>query len=180
MANVRTALCLGGAHSLDEDIAAVRVPFHGVVACNDAGVVWPGKLDAWVSLHPEKFPEWIKARAAAGYQSGYMVVAQKEHRRVKIDLVTRDRFPGVTACMSSGIFAAKVALIDLGFDRAILCGIPLNPTRHFFDARPWASASGFARALLQTPDEYLLRLRSMSGRTRVLLGSPLDWVDDHR
>ncbi len=75
---------------------------------------------------------------------------------------------------TGGLFAAKIALA-MGYDRIVLCGIPMDGSGHWYskgdDTRgldifigPWIE---FAKRL-----DVINRVRSMSGRTRQLLGAP--------
>lgn len=182
---MKTALVLGGAACLHDDLAAYRGPVDGVVACNDAGAEWPGELDAWVSLHPRHWTvklrvagvlqeAWKTKRAERGYPPARAYYAHQSARPPVPDdvTVTDYRFPGQDKSGSSGLFAAKVALVDLGFDRAVLCGIPLTETPHFYGGEPWRSAEAYRRQWLTVPEEYRDRMRSMSGWTAVLLGKP--------
>jgi len=88
------------------------------------------------------------------------------------------RFPGQSDTGSSGLFALKVALTDLGFDCALLCGIPMAPvTGHFFDAAPWTGAGAHQLGWKQALPAIRDRARSMSGWTQHLLGAPTtDWL----
>jgi len=183
---VTTALVLGGAECLHMDLAAYVEAGHGfagVVTVNDALTEWPGRVDAAVSLHPRYFAQkgWRDARAAKGYAPalrhfGHMEARQvQEGKGLTCDVeFTEYRFPGQDKSGSSGLFAAKVALIDLGFDRVVFCGVPMTNEPHFWDAdrTPWKPAEGFRRQWLTVPEEYRSRMASMSGWTRVLLGAP--------
>lgn len=180
---MRTALVLGGGKELDDDIRSVRalgLEYQGVVACNDAGYHWPGDLDAWVSLHPEHFSRWAEKRRAMGYPEPTEYVSFREppvHRKQWVlDRITDHLFPGCEKSGSSGLFAIKVALMDLGFDRVVLCGIPMTMEgAHFFNRNePWNSAPNFRRWWQEIPQEYRDRMRSMSGWTKVFLGYP-EW-----
>ena len=180
-APVRTALVLGGAACLHDDIAAYTGPVDGVVACNDAGAECPGHLDAWVTLHPAFLltKGWLAKRAERGYPAAARLVAHDEinrpvHRaKFPEGLEFTDyRFPGQTISGSSGLFAAKVALMDLGFGRVVLCGVPMVVQPHFYGGEAWRKAEDFRAAWLSVPEEYRARMRSMSGWTRVLCGGP--------
>lgn len=181
---MKTCLCLGGADTLFDDIDAYTGPIDGVVACNDAGVEWGGRLDAWVSIHPLYFDKknWYADRLARGNPEPKRLVgtpfSKDEIWSMRGDLPNRVSFsscefpnslPG-----SSGMFAAKYALVDLGFDRAVLCGIPISARPHFWDQTKtvWHVADQYQRAWLSIPAEYRRRMRSMSGWTRLLLGPP--------
>ena len=183
-----TCLVLGGAATLHEDINAAKesFDFQGCVACNDAGAEWPGELDAWVTLHPQFWmkKEWLAKRAANGYPPARRLMtnnlADVRPWHPDLDIAEVDyRFPGQEHSGSSGMFAAKVALIDLGFDRAVLCGIPMSPMAHFHGADHWRAddkgrpsplPNRYLQRWADVPGEYKARIRSMSGATRDLFG----------
>lgn len=169
----KTALCLGGAAGIQEDWSAALAlgSFDYVVACNDAGAIWSGKLDAWVTLHPEYLPRWIEQRRANGYPDAARYLAHGDYLPDWMDLV-EFRFPGQSNSGSSGLFAAKVALIDLGADRAVLAGIPLTRSAHFYDTAPWEAAVGYRAVWEGLRPEYRARIRSMSGWTAHFFGRP--------
>lgn len=171
------AWVLGGGDTLHADIGRAKdlgAP-DAVIACNDAGTVWRGELDAWVSLHPNKFPKWIEQREANGHPPAKRFFGHNADMKGYPDFATRveHKFPGQEAAGgSSGCFAAKVALIDLGFDRVVLCGVPMHPEAgHFFDTKPWHSCDRYWKQWQNIPEEYRVRMRSMSGRTRRMLGA---------
>lgn len=175
---MRVALVLGGGSGLQADVAAYGGKFDGVVACNDAGMWWPGALDGWVSLHPQFWESrgWRKSREDSGYPAPANFYAHENARNLIPDKIVKTdyRFPGQQHSGSSGLFAAKVALVDLGFDRVVLCGVPMTKTPHFWDKNQinWHPAESFRNQWLDLPQEYLDRMRSMSGWTKVLLGPP--------
>lgn len=178
----RRCLVLGSAKCLWDDVnAALDISeFDGVVAAKHAGVVWPGKLDAWVSLHPERFGQIIAQRKAAGFPPAPRLFGhERATPRQGLEL-TQYRFEGQKTSGSSGLFAAKVALEDLGYDRAVLCGIPLTKSDGRLDnVALWHGAvaifqAGFNEALPRINH----RLCSMSGWTMHLLGRPTaKWLD---
>jgi hypothetical protein len=178
---VRTALVLGGAACLHDDLAAYAGPIDGVVATNEGGIEWPGDLDAWVSLHPEFFPTWRGARAARGRSEAAAFYCHHTRAHSPSYVVaTALELPGQIAGYSgsSGLLAAKVALVDLGFDRIVLAGMPLTPSPHLSGRMTWTqggglhAVDGFRQAWLQVDAEWRRRMRSMSGWTRTLLGAP--------
>lgn len=173
---LRTALVLGGADTLHKDLEHYDGPVDGVVACNDAGIEWAGQLDAWVSLHPRYWAikGWIEKRAERGHPEALAYYAHESARPPVPSFVkeTSYLFDGQGKSGSSGLFAAKVALVDLGFDMVVLCGIPLTISPHYFDAEPWRPAEQYRKHWLTVPQKYRAHMRSMSGWTRVLLGAP--------
>lgn len=174
-----TCLVLGGAACLHDDLAAYTGPVDGVVACNEAGAETE-QLTAWVSLHPQFWINkgWVASRAAKGFPAAPLYTHDLRHAPDGA-IATAYCFPGQEHSGSSGMFAAKVALIDLGFDRAVLCGIPMSPMAHFHGETHWLERNGasplpdrYLKRWRYVPAEYRDRIRSMSGATRDLLGAP--------
>ena len=182
---LRTALVLGGAGCVWDDLEAALDlgEFQGVVACNDAGAAYPGEIDAFVSLHAEKAPLWMERRVRAGHPwpkavLGHEGVTVRGGLPACITGTTPFRLPGQQDTGSSGLFALKVALIDLGFDRAVLCGVPMTIDQgHFFDPAAWRAAVSYRRGWEQALPAIKHRARSMSGWTLERLGAPdAEWL----
>lgn len=185
------AIVIGGASGVWQDISqALPLGQYDIsVACNDAIAHWPGRLDAAVSLHPDKLPGWIAAREANGHKPPGAVYV-KAGWRTALDAATVERvealspietdqmFAGQAVTGSSGLFAAKVALEDLGCAKAVCCGVPMNAVQgHFFDDREWAGASLHQAGWNEAKDAICDRLRSMSGWTREIVGAPTpEWL----
>lgn len=181
-----TALVLGGGHTLIADVAAYRGDFDLVVACNDAGWWWPGPLRAWVTLHPQNFNNlkhrWLGRREENGYEPAQELVSHDDRKwkgkpsgmTISHWAFTDDEKEGSG---SSGLFAAKFALIDLQADDVVLCGVPMTIEPHFFKDRggadDWKSAQGFRNQWLKLPEAYKSRMKSMSGWSREFLGAPV-------
>lgn len=183
------ALVLGSGAGVWQEIAAAQAlgEFRGVVACNEMISHWPGALSAAVSLHPEKMPGWLEARKEAGHppvektavhaewRDWYRHIGRPETLPFTPDLVTPYRFDGQTDSGTSGLFALKVALVDLGFDKAICCGMPMTTEAgHFTMAtyQPWFGALTHRKGWQQAMPEIAGRARAMSGWTADLLGRP--------
>lgn len=175
----RIALVLGGASSVWADVEAALAlgEFEGVVGCNDAGVSWPGVMDAWVSLHASHFRMWQERRRRLGLPPHKALIGHHHERGspatdIEVDRLSVYRFPDQDRSGSSGLFALKVALEDLGFDRAVLCGIPMTATPHFTDTVPWSAAAEHRKGWQQALPHIKDRARSMGGWTAELLGKP--------
>lgn len=173
------ALILGGASCLHKDFAELKAlgigdKITGVFACNDAGYEWAGELTGWVTLHPEKFNSWIKKRGANGFPPALELFSHRQPKpHIAPELTVTDYLmPGQAATGSSGLFAAKVALIDKGYDNVLLCGIPMDPLPHFYDDKNWNSAKSFRSRWSSIDIEIRERMRSMSGWSRDFLGGP--------
>lgn len=179
------ALVLGGGASLWDDVAAALEvgEFAGVLACNDAAVAWPGPVAAGVSYHAEQWPLWMERRRRAGREHPARLFGHREFTQsilARPDLpieYVEPRFPGQVETGSSGLFALKVALVDLGFDKAVVCGMPMDPRPHFFDGAKWEAYSAHRRGWTEALPQIRARARSMSGWTSQLLGAPdADWL----
>lgn len=180
-----TCLVLGGAACLHDDLAAYTGPVDAVGAVNDAISEWPGELDFACSLHPRfmvQGPSWLKVRADRSYPAPRTLYCHAAAKEPLPPHITRTELelPGQGAGQSgsSGLLAAKVALVDLGYDRVVLCGVPMTPTPHIDGATNWSDKPdrspclGFRNAWLEVDEEYRRRMRSLSGWTAVLLGKP--------
>jgi len=73
---------------------------------------------------------------------------------------------------SSGLFAARVGLEVLKYERVVLCGIPMEATAHFNRPEPWADAIPSRQGWLEALPVLKGKVFSMSGWTRELLGAP--------
>lgn len=185
------ALILGGGSCVWQDLAGWErlygVHDGPVVAANDVGVHWVRRLDHWVSLHPEKFygsdprhPEgwgWVRQRKERGHSMDFTTWAKRGPDMVN-RLVRDDPWTGG----SSGLLAIQVGLMHA--DRAVLCGIPMTPTQHFRESldhqqhAKWRSANAHWRGWKRRIDSMMGVVRSMSGRTREVLGAPdEDWLN---
>lgn len=179
------ALVLGGARNVWTDVEAALAlsPFDAVVTCNDVTAEWPGRIDAMATLHAEKAGIWIERRRRRGYPDPERVIgheAAKAYRRTPAVVTgfTSLYLPGQKDSGSSGLFAVKVALDDLGFDKAVCCGVPMTPgEKHFFDSTAWAGAQAHRKGWNQALPAIKDRVRSMSGWTADLLGRPdKEWL----
>jgi hypothetical protein len=162
---------LGGAACVWRDIeSALQLgEYYGVVAANDIGASWPGPLDAICSLHEDKLRKiWLVRRARAGLPPPKLIATKASHAH---------QFEGQKASGSSGLFALKLTLVDLRFDRAVLCGIPMDGQPHFFGGDWWGGAKSHKRGWQQALPAIRDRARSLSGWTADLLGRPTaEWV----
>lgn len=179
------ALVLGGAACVWDDVTAALDlgEFDAVIACNDVAASYPGPLEAVVSLHPEKWDMWMERRARAGLPIPANIWGHAEASRSTVRMppcVTGyidQKFPGQTDTGSSGLLAVKAALLDLGHDKAVACGIPMDAQPHFFDEVAWRAAQSHWRGWMQALPHLKDRVRSMSGRTAELLGQPTpEWL----
>lgn len=183
------AIVLGSAAGVLQEIIDMQslCAFDGVVACNDMIAHWSGTLDAAVTLHPEHMAEWLAQREASGFPAPAKVIVAKEWREwfrhieleeklpLKPDVVTPYRFEGQADSGTSGLFALKVALVDLGYSKAICCGMPMTMEAGHFNSTasdPWFGAIRHRAGWEQALPAIAGRARSTSGWTAELLGQP--------
>lgn len=152
---MKIALVLGGAACVFADFLwanSLGVSYR-LVGVNDIRDDFPD-LDIWVTLHPEKFPDAFAP---------------------SVDFPELWEPGGSSG--SSGLFAVRCAIERLGADRVILCGVPMDTQPHFYGGDPWLAADGFWPAWIVAMPYIKNRVRSMSGRTRDLLGAPTaEWL----
>lgn len=171
-------LILGAAASLWSDLAALGDWSGPVMAVNRAGAFYPGRLDHWVSLHPEQFDGFIDERRTRGPLFDGLTWSLDAADGVRIDRVVTD----LELSGSSGLFAVRIALHRLGHDRVVLAGMPMDDSPHFYDAGR-RSGPSFVPYRLEwrrvARDEFAGRVRSLSGWTADLLGRPDPaWLED--
>lgn len=170
---MKRAVILGGAECVWEDLAALERLAGGidgwtVIAVNDAAVRYRGRIDHFVTLHPEKLPGWIAARRVlVGGRREYEVWSTKPPWRI---------IPNRYLAGSSGMTAVAVAE-ELGINRIVLCGVPMDSRPHFVRGEPWRHHA--MHATVWRANAPMLRgyTRSMSGWTREVLGAPdREWL----
>lgn len=165
------AAVLGGAAGGMAELENLRTFAHvnAVYAVNDAAAEYPGELEAFVTLHPEKLNHWLTIRRHIDGQRTKEVIAHE--MGFGVTRVSDYHWPNMTSSGSSGLFAVKVALEK--FDKVVLCGVPMDAKRaHFFSPDPWFEVDSFWSAWETSMQFIEKRVRSMSGRTRDLLGFP--------
>lgn len=172
---VKTALVLGDAACVREDAEAALKLFKPTVvaAANNIGIEWPGHLDYWFTLHPGACIDWpgivdaTRRRVKAG-RNKPQIWAHKAAGG--IDRHTPD-WGG-----STGLLGCK-GLIEMGFERIVLAGVPMNTTPHFYSNQPWRQVERYRQAWTRQLADLAPFVRSMSGWTQELLGAPdPDWL----
>ena len=157
-------IALGGAECVWRDYKKARTlcPHTDVGAVNEAGINYEGRLTLWATLHPEKAAKWHKAREQAGRNSDFLAVSHKRVAGARVDEIYPETSKG-----SSGLYLCEIA-IALGYQRIIVCGMPMDDRPHFFDEKRWMDFRAYRKGWLQASS----KIRSMSGWTREVLGAP--------
>lgn len=168
------ALILGGAPSWQEEARAAAELIgrrHMVVAANKAIEAFSGRLDGAATLHPDLLANWAARRQGNRDFRSFVPVPHETSPRAE---VVAERWPG-----SSGLYAAQVALLEMGATGAILCGVPMDAAAgHFIDKGPWAGTDDYRQAFAAALPLLGGRLRSACGWTARLFGQPTPaWID---
>lgn len=150
---------------LDKILSLTPVDLMGI---NHVGALDILPLDHWASLHPEIFHMKLKTDTV------------KMHGPKKTTPEVREWHPPTSyKGGTSSLFGVWVGL-QLGYERIILGGCPMDATGHFFD-RPGRTFEGsnqdysirhISTTWQMAAQEFNDRVRSVSGRTRQWLGEP--------
>lgn len=172
-------LVIGGAASVWEEAerALDLAEFDAVVAVKRIVEVWPGPIAAFATLHPEAARTSLAKRKAAGYPAPVVTVtidgeAHAQHTALLAGALVTTDWGG-----SSGLFGVKVSRL-LGYDRVVLAGIPMEARAHFDRDQPWRPAHSYHKGWSRHADQLAPYVRSMSGWTQALFGSPTsEWLN---
>jgi hypothetical protein len=176
-------LILGGARSvMDDALAALRLfTPNQIVAVNHVGILWPGRIDKWCTLHPDELHVWQEQRRQAGRNDDYESITfhTSPHRRAsrpaRIERYVDQKWPDQRNTGSSGLFAVKVAIED-GASHIVLAGMPMTLDGGHI-VRPGEWDAGSYQETWREQADRLGNVRSMSGWTSLLLGRPTqDWL----
>lgn len=166
----------GCAQCVWTDLCAIpwRFKCADVMAINDMIMHYPGKLAHAYSNDTNMLDAWVAARRPDyvrrfGQPIKHTCGSSREHAWP---------WPGHGSSALNAVYTA----LAMGYSRVLLCGVPLDNQPHYWQA-PW-ERSNFEREVAQNNHGTLQfwgsaaskafdgRVRSMSGRTRELLGGP--------
>ena len=175
----RVAFVLGGANTFAEDLkrASSLTPPDTLIATNHAGRDLDGILPHWVTLHTEFMPGWVAERREKGFPDAEKFWTSNtktippEHALLYNHVPTWDG--------SSGLLAITVAL-HLGYEKIILCGVPLDKKAcHYDDDQHWMDAPRYRGAWLKYMPHMIGKVKSFTGWTNLKLGEPTnEWLHD--
>jgi hypothetical protein len=177
----KTLIIAAGGRCVWDDLRGCGYPSepgHDVMCVNDMIAYFPGKVTHAYSNDAPMLGNWVRARRpllarAHGGPRHTFTCGVKGHHSSTVFLP----WPGHG---TSGLNAVYTGLW-LGYDRIILCGVPLDNSGHFFEP-DWVT-SNFQNEVADTDrgpryweqaarKVFDGRVKSMSGRTRELLGAP--------
>lgn len=183
----KCALVVGSAPCVFDDMAAA--PDWPLIVCNAMGLRIPGKIELWCSMHGYILFDRMKKRDKRGYDPDFQAYGHI-HDHVhgppdpRFHAVLRGNDEGIFIGGSSGMFAIQVAL-SLGYEKLVLCGIPLDGFQTMQDSEVEnlhgirGKYGGFDSPYIQyrkvfeeREDDLIGKVTSMSGWTRLHFGGP--------
>lgn len=150
-----------------------------IIACNDVITLWPHRLDAAVSLHGEKIEGWRDKRRENGHPEPDEWVGFGPETPQWAGVCPSHGFPGTRECMSSGIFMARWGFVEMGANRIVLAGVPLDPLPHEHGPRVFKAANHYRETIRSgLAPRYARHIRSMSGWTAEHFGQATEaWAN---
>lgn len=179
-----TALIFGRAKTVWEEIAAAKELSHFdyVLAVGPVAIDYPGEIDAWVWFHTELFEDCALRRAHKGHPPArsYWANLRRGILQPKREVPHVNRIDCDGG--ASGLIATYVALDYFKATHVVLAGCPMTAEGGQYDTpKPWREAVKHRQAWLDNQAKLKERVRSMSGWTAELLGSPtVDWLRHDR
>lgn len=175
--NGKGLVICGGARCVWEDLEPfcphVRGGGYHIMAVNDVGMHIPLDLRHWFSNSAQELSQWVECR-----RNGYNRTVLTHSLRANPGIVKYIwPWPGHGTSSLNAVYTG----LRMGYDPIILCGVPLDDSGHYFDP-PWVKTN-FAREVPANNENlkwwsnaaekvFEGKVKSMSGRTRDVLGSP--------
>lgn len=175
-------IVVGGGRCVWDDLAAVPTVLRceaDFMCVNDIGCHLPHPFQHWFSNDDHQLAYWVGARR----RQYWSLSSPKLHTLVdsRNDAAVAWPFPGQGSSARGACFVA----LGLGYDFVLLCGVPLDDSGHYYDpplGHPiwnWAGGIRTSRFTNEAKDRHWTdardqvfdgRVRSMSGRSREILG----------
>ena len=176
----RLVVC-AGAKCVWDDLARLGVRSEQsdthVMAVNDISMHLPMRMRHLYSNDRKMIPHWLGARRKQ-YERAYGPVEYTHTLRVYGGAKVCWPWPGHGTSLLGAVYSG----LAMGYDRIVICGGPLDNSPNYFSP-PWEERN-FLNEVPQKVDGTMAywesaakrcfrnRIRSMSGRTRELLGPP--------
>ena len=120
-----------------------------------------GEVKYFATYHPADIPESLNRRKEAGGNCDFRTISHIASEGVEI-------IHSYQAPSGSSTLLGVLAAIKMGYQRIILAGCPLEDEKYKNFQQGWQAHL----------DEYVSRVRSLSGWTRLFLGCPTEeWLD---
>lgn len=169
-------LICGTAKCLWDDLQAVGSWRGDVMACNMAGVFLPMRIKHWASCHHDYFGPAVPM--AKWFRRDIQADRPQTHAPEPGECVDV-AWGSVRPHDYTGYFATRIG-VELGYDRIILAGVPMDGSGHFYDrydngGDPYNFPMNDVWQALPAA-----KIASMSGKTRALFGPPSAHEIGHR
>lgn len=165
-------LC-GSSQTVWTDLAQAELlaPKHEKIGINFFPVHYRDNVTHWVTVHSDKMRYWLPLRQ---YYNNSKAWTHSYMDDASIDIVWDIRYDSGT----SSLYALQIAL-KMGYQKILLCGITLDEQPCFYDppTHTYKHAQRERTAWKQLPDDMKSKVRSFSGFTKDLLGTPTqEWL----
>lgn len=174
-------LICGSGRCLWDDLERLGEWPGDMMCVNLCGIFIPRKPQHWVSLHADFFQWMLPLRqqlgdvtfSAEGVHVGHVIHTHSIQHCAGVMHVWPKLFvpPGEGG---SGMGAIRIGF-GLGYESCVLAGMPMDGSGYFYDPpQPTHNHTGFFDAVRNAhiSGELRGRVKSLSGRTRELLGAP--------
>ena len=176
----KCAVVLGTAPCMWDDLEGAP-PGWDVIAVNGAGFLYLDPIVMWCSAHGRYLTGWIEKRREAGASMDFKAYGNFGEHDDTGDVIAWNRPNGGG---SSGLFTTMIAL-ELGYDRLVLCGIPLEGQERFGYKEDVSTVvpaqtdyKHYRKGWNKQLGLFSERVRSMSGWTRETFGEPTaEWLN---
>lgn len=166
------AVLLGGARCIWADLELLKDFAGARAAVNEIGMHYAGRLDHWLTLHPEYMPGWMLWRLNHCMGEGHRPQTHSHHAAPGID----HHWANVDLVGGTSGLAALYVLAMLGYRPIVAAGIPMDDSGHYFDPPAHKTpefGDGAVRSEWQQGCDILRGIAfSVSGNTRAWLGAP--------
>lgn len=177
-------IIVGGGPTVWDDLKKLAEVKADYMAVNEVGMFMPQALDHWVSIHAEYFQWWLPLRRGASWTpAGLQLNHPTQTHSVQRGAGVRHVWPKMQVPPGHGgsaLAACRIAFL-LGYESAILAGVPLEGVGHFYeppdlDRKQHYALTEYSEFLgafaAAARNEFRGRVTSMSGKTLELLGHP--------
>ena len=179
---MKRCVVLGTAPCMWDDLARAPADLD-LVAVNRAGWLYLEPITLWVSIHGADLVRHIEQRRDLGADMNFDAYGNFAEADDSGDVIRWNRPNGGG---SSSLFATRIAL-ELGYERVVLAGVPLEGNTIIADHDGNETVEEFSAAGFgvyrggweRVHDEICNHVRSMSGWTRDTFGEPTaEWLNE--
>ncbi len=163
---MKECIVIGSGRCVWDDLARTNTVCRDVMCINDIGMHYPGPIRHWYSNDGVMLKYWHQARRPEYNKDIKLHSNNGAGGSIDPSIRVWEWVHG-----NSGINAVKTALA-LGYDKVIVCGMPLDDSGHYFDS-PWGVTNYNNNSVLDDWVRYAVECRgkviSVSGNLRRIL-----------